>query len=171
MSNIITAVFDDGETSVVTESQYMWATGQILQIDGIDLPSIYRVHFSNSASGQAKTQIGTSDGVIIPNVFFTTGKDIYAWVMVTSSDSAEEIEYDIHIPVLEASEPEDTTTTDEEQSIITQAINQLSSAVDALNTATATVGAAVTKLDTLLFNINDTGELVYSYESEDEEGE
>lgn len=170
MSNIITATFEDGETSIVTTSQYMWAKGQILQIEGIDdLPSVYRVNFSNSVSGQSKTQIGTEDGVIIPDVFFTTGKDIYAWVVVAASDSAEEIEYDIHIPILDASEPEDDETTEEETSIITQAINQLSIAVDALNTATETVGAAVTKLDTLLFNINDTGELIYTYEQEDEE--
>lgn len=167
MSNIITATFDSGETSVVTTPQYMWAKGQILQIDGLDLPSVYRVNFSNSASGQAKTQIGTADGVIIPNVFFTTGKDIYAWVVLTASDSAEEIEYDIQIPILDASEPEDTETTDEEETIITQAINQLSNAIDALNTATATVGAAVTKLDTLLFTINGTGELIYTYEEEE----
>lgn len=167
MSNVITATFNSGETSVITEAQYQWATGQILVLDGIELPSVYRVVFSNSSTVQGKTQIGTDDGVIIPDVYFTTGKNIHAWVLLSEDDDDSEYEYDVTIPIATASEPEDDETTTEQESIITQAINQLATAITALNTATESMSAAVTKIDTLLFNINSQGELVYTYGEEE----
>lgn len=169
MSNIITATFGDNERTVVTESQYMYATGQILQIEGLDLPSAYRVNFANSRDGQAKTQIGTDDGVIIPDVYFTTGRNIYAWIMLSTGDDDTEIEYDITIPILEAAEPEDSTATTEQVTIINQAINELSTALSELTaaeTALERVEAAVNKMDTLTFEINTVGELVYTYDEE-----
>ena len=57
MSNIITAVFGDGETSVVTSPKYMYARGQILKVEGIDLPNAYRVQFANSKNEEAKAQL------------------------------------------------------------------------------------------------------------------
>jgi len=47
MSNVIRAVFSGGARSVVTEAQYMWSKGQILLIEGLDLPTAFRVYFSN----------------------------------------------------------------------------------------------------------------------------
>lgn len=169
MSNIITATFGENETSVVTEQQYMYATGQVLQFDGLDLPSAYRVNFSNSESGSSTTQIGTSDGVEIPDVFFTTGKNIYAWVMLSTDDDDTEIEYDVEIPIIRAAEPEDSTATTEQVTIINQAINALADALDDFETATSTVEAAVNKLSTLTFEINDNGELIYTYDEEGSE--
>lgn len=160
MSNIIKATFDSGETSVVTTSQYMFARGQILQIEGLDLPSVYRVNFSNAPTGDSKTQIGTADGVVIPDVYFTTGKTIYAYVMISNDDDDREIKYDITIPVLNATEPEDDTPTEEQTSIITQAINALAEATDALNEAVTRIDGAVEKMETLTFRINEIGELI-----------
>lgn len=153
MSNIIKATFGSGETSVVTTPQYMFARGQILQIEGLELPSVYRVNISNAPTGSSKTQIGTVDGVIIPDVFFTAGKPIYAYIMLSSGDDDREIKYDITIPVLDATEPEDDTPTEEETSIITQAIN-------ALNEAVTRIDGAVEKIETLTFRINEVGELI-----------
>lgn len=147
MSNIITATFADGDTSVVTAEQYMYARGQILKVEGLELPSVYRVNFSNSPTGDSKTQIGTADGVIIPDVYFVSGKPIYAYIMLTSGEDRE-IKYDITIPVLSATQPEDDTPTSEQSSIIDQAINALAEATTALTEATARIGSAVEKIET-----------------------
>ena len=160
MSNIIKATFDSGETSVVTTSQYMFARGQILQIEGLELPSVYRVNISNAPTGSSKTQIGTADGVIIPDVFFTPGNPVYAYIMLSTGDDDREIKYDITIPVLSATEPEDDTPTEEQTSIITQAINALAEATDALNEAVTRIDGAVEKIETLTFRINEVGELI-----------
>lgn len=167
MSNIITAKFTDGDTSVVTSEQYMYARGQILKVEGLELPSAYRVNFSNSPVGDSKTQIGTSDGVIIPDVFFISGKPIYAYIMLASGDDDREIKYDITIPLLNATEPEDDTPTEEQASVVNQAINALSEAITALNEATTRVGEAVEKMETLTFRINEVGELISQTGGED----
>jgi hypothetical protein len=166
MSNIITATFADGDTSVVTAEQYMYARGQILKVEGLELPSVYRVNFSNSPTGDSKTQIGTADGVIIPDVYFVSGKPIYAYIMLTSGEDRE-IKYDITIPILKATEPEDDTPTSEQSSIIDQAINALAEATTALTEATARIGSAVEKIETLTFRINEVGELIEQTGGED----
>lgn len=166
MSNIITATFADGDTSIVTAEQYMYARGQILKVEGLELPSVYRVNFSNSPTGDSKTQIGTADGVIIPDVYFVSGKPIYAYIMLTSGEDRE-IKYDITIPILKATEPEDDTPTSEQSSIIDQAINALAEATTALTEATARIGSAVEKIETLTFRINEVGELIEQTGGED----
>lgn len=166
MSNIITATFADGDTSVVTAEQYMYARGQILKVEGLELPSVYRVNFSNSPTGDSKTQIGTADGVIIPDVYFVSGKPIYAYIMLTSGEDRE-IKYDITIPILQATQPEDDTPTSEQSSIIDQAINALAEATTALTEATSRIGSAVVKIETLTFRINEVGELIEQTGGED----
>lgn len=168
MSNIITATFGEGETSVVTAPKYMYAKGQILKFEGIDLPNAYRVQFANSKNEDAKAQLGTSDGVIIPDVYFTTGKNIYAWVMLQTGETDVEIEYDVKIPILETSEPEDETPTQEQMTIINQMMNGLSDAIDALNTATSQFGEALESIDNLQFRINEIGELIQQTGRSDE---
>lgn len=167
MSNVIIATFGDGETTTVTKAQYRWARGQILKVEGVELPSIYRVNFSNSPTERAKTQIGTADGVIIPDVYFTSGKTIYAYIMLNEGDTDVEIEYLAEIPVNEASEPEEDIPTEEQVTIINQAISALATATDKLNEASERIDSAVTKMETLTFRINELGELIEQTGGED----
>jgi hypothetical protein len=167
MSNVIKAVFDGSTKSIVTKPQYMWAKGQILLIQGLELPDAFRVNISNTLNGMSKTQIGESNIVSIPNKYFTTGKNIYVWIVVSGEDDVT-IKYDIEIPILTAGEPEDYDPTDEQADIITQAISALSTAINALNSATERVDSAVTKMESLVFEINSVGELEYTYEERGE---
>lgn len=164
MSNVITATFNSGETSAITTSQYQWETGQVLQFSGIDLPATYRVNISNSYHGTSKTQIGTSDGVSIPDVYFATGKYIYVWVVTTYDDDNAEIEYSVTIPIIKTSRPEEYDPDEETETIINQAISALSTALSSFETTTAEFESAITKLNTMTFSINDTGELIYTYD-------
>lgn len=164
MSNVIKAVFDGSAKSIVTQPQYMWARGQIVLISGIDLPETFRANISNTTDGLSKTQICDSNIVAIPDKYFTTGKNIYIWIVVSSGDSDSTIKYDIEIPIITASQPEDYEVSDDDVDIITRAINALNEATTALNDATARIDSAVTKMETLAFDINKSGELEYTYE-------
>ena len=61
MSNIITASFTN-YYKAVTEPSWLIDHGMQLQISGIDLPSTFEAHFSNSKQVDAKRAIGT-DGI------------------------------------------------------------------------------------------------------------
>ena len=164
MSNVIKAVFDGSTKSIVTKPQYMWAKGQILLIQGLELPDAFRVNISNTLNGMSKTQIVESNIVSIPNKYFTTGKNIHVWIVVSSGDSDSTIKYDIEISIITASQPEDYEVSDDDVDIITRAINALNEATTVLNDATARIDSAVTKMETLAFDINKSGELEYTYE-------
>jgi len=136
-TNIVTATFGSGCTSVTTENLYQYDYGQILKFEGIELPDAFEVHFSNSSRAEdtAKTQIGTTteDGVStvsIPDEYLTTGKYIYAFIYLHSAENDGETEYMVTIPVRKRPSINPEPVTPEEQSVITQAIAALQSAVE-----------------------------------------
>ena len=145
MTNIITAPFATGATTADADGVlYQWDYGQILQITGLDLPTAYEVHFSNTLSmGQTITQIGNADGVTIPDDLLRTGDTIYAWIYLHAGDSDGETEYCIIIPVVARPEPSDITPTPEQQTAMEQAIVALNDAVEATSASeTAAAGSA-----------------------------
>ncbi len=139
MTNIITAPFAPGATTADAAGVlYQWDYGQILQITGLDLPTAYEVHFSNTLSmGQTITQIGSAEGVTIPDDLLRTGDTIYAWIYLHAGDSDGETEYCVIIPVVARPEPSDITPTPEQQTAMEQAIVALNDAVEATSASEA----------------------------------
>lgn len=138
--NITTAAFG-GLREVTTAPLWQWDYGQILEITGLDLPQAFEVHFSNSRkSGETVTQIGTNGAVTIPDMYLTSGADIYAFVFLHDGADDGETEYVIKIPVRERPEPSDLEPTPEQQDVITEAIA-------ALNTAVTQTGQDVVSAD------------------------
>ena len=130
MDNIITANLSHGK-QYVTASRYMEDYGQVLMIEGIDLPSVYQVDFSNHLmSGDSVTMLGNEDGVTIPTQFFDTGKDVYAFLYMVG-DSWGRTTAVIRIPNKRRPNRTDETPTPEEQSVIDQTISALNTAVEA----------------------------------------
>ena len=128
--NVITASFG-GLREVTTAPLWQWDYGQILQITGLDLPQAFEVHFSNSRkSGETVTQIGTDGAVTIPDMYLTSGADIYAFIFLHDGLTDGETEYVIKIPVRERPEPSDIEPTPVQQDVITEAIAALNSAVE-----------------------------------------
>ena len=128
--NIITASFGSLR-SVTTAPAWQYDYGQILQIEGLDLPSVFEVHFANSPhSGTATTQIGQDGAVSIPDAYLTSGADVYAWIFLHEADTDGETEYSIRIPVKDRPIASDTQPDPVEQSAITQAIAALNDAVE-----------------------------------------
>lgn len=127
--NVTKAAFG-GLREVTTAPLWQYDYGQNLEITGLDLPQAFEVHFSNSRkSGETITQIGTDNQVTIPDMYLTSGADIYAFVFLHDGADDGETEYVIKIPVRERPEPSDIEPTPEQQDAITEAIAALNTGV------------------------------------------
>ena len=134
-TNIVTASFGNSRTTK-TRALYQWDYGQILQFGDLELPSAYTVHFSNEGiGGAAKTAIGDANGVTIPDEYFLTGQDIYAWVYLHTGEDDGETRYAAIVPVTARSKPIDEEPTPVQQDAIDQAIAALNAGVDAAEAA------------------------------------
>ena len=127
--NIITANLSHGKT-YVTASRYMEDYGQVLKIEGIDLPSVYQVDFSNNLMrGTSMTVLGNADGVAIPDEYISTGRDVYAFLYLTGDSWGRTIAT-IRIPNKTRPTRTDATPTPTQQSVIDQTIAALNDAVE-----------------------------------------
>lgn len=115
------AVFGDKRVCE-TEVLYQYDYGQVLVFDDIDLPETYEVLFSNGVIKDAKTSIGSPEGVSIPDEYLVTGRDVMAWVFLHEDTDDGETEYVVHIPVRPRSRLIDEDITEEEHSIISDLI-------------------------------------------------
>ena len=146
--NVVSAYLGNGRTAT-TAARYQWNYGQILRINGIDLPHSFQVHFSNTPKvGTSTTSIGTGGEVVIPDAYLTTGKTVYAWIFLHNADTDGETMYAITIPVIPRPQPTDEEPTPVQQSEINQLIDALNSGVDRAETAADSAEAAQTAAET-----------------------
>lgn len=118
-NNIIQVTLD--YRFVNTEKAWQYDYGQILRIQGENLPKAVEVHFSlNEVGGDAITKVGvTIDGVaevqvpdeLLKNGGTTINYNIYAFVYVEDGTSGR-TEYRIKIPVQARPKPSDHVTPD-----------------------------------------------------------
>ncbi len=123
MSNVITAAFA-GETFLTTSRLWKGDYGQILNIQGLELPEYYEVHFASTKDGTPQVEIGTSAGVNIPNRLLMATGYIYAWLFLHEGEDDGETKYQIKIPVEDKGIPIDQETP-EEKTAVQQAIEAL----------------------------------------------
>lgn len=136
MINVIKARLKSTHNTV-TSHAFQWDYGQILKLEGIELPIAYEVHFSNEEqSGVTITQIGDANGVAIPDELLTKAGDIYAFVFLHEGESDGETEYKIRIPVKPRPQPSDVQPTPVEQSVIDQVIAALNAGIDEIENMT-----------------------------------
>ena len=117
-----------------TATVYQYNMGMVLKIIGPELPQAYEVDFANSTTGQSITQIGNSDGVTIPDQFFTPGSMIHAWVVLVGEDYVV-TRYHIMIPISPRAVRTSEEPTPSQQSAVDQAIAALNQAVEDAETA------------------------------------
>lgn len=148
-TNIVTAAF--GAFKVTrTRQLYQYDYGQILRFAGIDLPDAYTVHFSNqSEGGTAKTMVGNSDGVDIPDEYLTTGLTVYAWVFLHTGESDGETRYMAIIPVNRKSKNTEDEPTPVQRGVVDQAIAALNAGVQAAQEAAESVQDMDVEAETL----------------------
>lgn len=128
-SKIIRAVVGGGrfvDTAPIMKEDY----GIILKIEGIELPETYEIDFSNDRKeGTSVTMIGNADGVLIPQQFIKSGKDIYAFYYHVGEYFGKTT-YIFHIPNRVRPDRTNETPEPEQQSVIDQTIAALNTAVE-----------------------------------------
>ena len=132
-NNITTATFESGQTfAKASPGLWQWNRGQVLMIEGIELPTVFKIHFSNSpAVGTSKARVGSASGTQIPNEYLESGKTVYAFFWLSESESVAETLYRIDIPVAKRPEPTDEEPSLEEESEIDGLIAALNAGVKA----------------------------------------
>lgn len=131
-----------------TAPLYQFDYGQELVFQGFDLPSSFEVHFANEFEGEASTQIASDNVVSIPDIYLTSGANVYAWIFLHTGEDDGITIFHIEIPVIERAEPIDEEPTPVQRSVITETIAALQSAVsEAQGYAAAASSAAASILN------------------------
>lgn len=130
--NIIHATVNAWGTMLLAR-RYVGDYGQRIVFDE-EMPTVYEVDFSKDKSGGTSiTMIGDENGVDVPDQFFQTEGDIYAFLYIVQDDGGR-TKKTYRIPVTSRPERTEETPTPVEQSAIDQAIAALNTAVEQTET-------------------------------------
>lgn len=136
MNNILTAVFEDDKYCRVSGA-WQYDYGQILRIQGLNLPTAVEIHFSlTEKTGESVTRIGTTkDGVtevLIPDSMLeketNQNYSIYAFIFLSDTTSGN-TEYRIAIMVNTRPKPE-VPGSPEEPEIFRETVEAVNRAAD-----------------------------------------
>lgn len=152
VNKIVTAVLKKDDISYADEA-YQWNYGQILRIQGGNLPKAVEVHFSlEETSGTSVTRIGTTtDGVMeapIPDSLLENNNcsrdyTIYAYIYLEDG-TAGRTEYEIAIPVKARTKPE-VPGTPEEPELFRETVKSVNDAADRAEQAEQNAKASATE--------------------------
>lgn len=135
VTNIVRAVVKPGSNYTVTSPIMKEDKGQVLLIEGLDLPEVYEIDFSNDRhDGSSITMIGNADGVLIPTQFIKTGRDVYAFYYYVG-DNFGQTEHVFRLPNDYRPDRTDEVPEPEQESLIEQAITALNEAVESTQEA------------------------------------
>lgn len=138
--NVTTAAIASGaNTAIAQPSLAQWDQGQILKIEGVELPQSYQVEFSGGGTVRTVPMIGTAEGVQIPNKLLQSSHPITAHIVLHEDVTDRETEYWITIYVRPRQAPETVEIDPADISIIDQTI---AAAQQAVATSTAQAEAA-----------------------------
>ena len=155
---MVIANFEDENYKRVT-GLWQWDYGQVLRIQGLNLPKAVEIHFSlQESGGEAKKRVGfTKDGVtdvVIPesmleNEEATDDYNAYAFVYLTD-DTSGQTEYKICMPVKARPKPE-AFDKPEDGEIFREAIKAVNDAADRAEESERQIGeyAEQTKADAI----------------------
>lgn len=129
VTNIVRAVVKPGSDYTVTSPIMKEDKGQILLIEGLDLPEVYEIDFSNERHhGTSVTMIGNADGVLIPTQFIKTGRDVFAFYYYVG-DNFGQTEHTFRLPNSYRPDRTEEVPEPEQESLIEQAMSALNTAV------------------------------------------
>lgn len=124
--NVTTAVFGEGcNTATASPSLVQWDKGQVLKIEGVDLPDAYQVEFSTVYTRNAIPRVGDASGVEVPNELLQRSAPITAYIVLHSTTDSRETEYFVTIHITPRTPPETTTPDPEQEDALDQAIAAL----------------------------------------------
>ena len=167
MNNILRVSFC-GKQQVTAKSLYQYDYGQVLKFMDLTLPAAYEVHFSNYEHGKSTTVVATSNKVVIPDIYFTSGKDIYVWIYLHTGEDDGETEYQVTIPIIKRASISDEQPTTEEETVINQTIAALNDALTESRAGVETVQRAENNVTNMYSLVEDSKDRVYQYKEETE---
>lgn len=130
-NKIVTAIFKDSTHTKVSDV-WQYDYGQILRIQGLNLPTAVEVDFAVAGSSESIARIGTTkDGVtdvVIPDSLIETGKNLVAYIYLRDSVSGN-TEYQIDMLVTKRAKPE-AYDRPEDKELFGQAIEAVNTAAD-----------------------------------------
>lgn len=129
MSNIVIATFKNNLRKIETPPLWQYDYGQILRIEGLELPQAFEIHFANAGDKEAKKKIVTNNEVEIYDEYLTSGENIIAYFFYHTGENDGETEYVINIPVKRRQKPTDEQPTPVQQDAIEEAIAALNAGV------------------------------------------
>lgn len=145
-NKIVTAIFKDSTHTKVSDV-WQYDYGQILRIQGLDLPTAVEVDFAVAGASESIARIGTTkDGVtdvVIPDSLIETGKNLVAYIYLRDSASGN-TEYQIDMFVTKRAKPE-AYDRPEDKELFGQAIEAVNTAADRAEKARQTAQEAATK--------------------------
>ena len=98
-NRIAIARFINGERTAYTEPLWQYDYGQELKIEGLELPSVFEVHFATELHGNAVTSLYNNGTALIPDQLIQNPCQLYAWVYLHDTESDGETEYQILMQV------------------------------------------------------------------------
>lgn len=125
-----------------TPTLFQYDYGQILKIEGVELPDTFQAHFCNVSDPSTKTVLGSDNQVSIPDEYLDTGEDILCFIYLHTGEEDGETEYKILIPVTARQSITNEEPTPEEQSLIDQLVSALNSGVARAETAATNAEAS-----------------------------
>lgn len=145
-NKIVTAIFKDSTHTKVSDV-WQYDYGQILRIQGLNLPTAVEVDFAVAGSSESIARIGTTkDGVtdvVIPDSLIETGNNLVAYIYLRDAESGN-TEYQIDMLVTKRAKPE-AYDTPEDKELFGQAIEAVNAAADRAEKAGKTAQEASTK--------------------------
>lgn len=145
-NRIVTAVFKGSKNTKVSDV-WQWDYGQILRIQGLNLPTAVEVDFAVAGASESISRIGTTkDGVtdvVIPDSLIETGNNLVAYIYLRDAESGN-TEYQIDMIVTKRAKPE-AYDTPEDKELFGQAIEAVNAAADRAEKAGKTAQEAATK--------------------------
>lgn len=145
-NKIVTAIFKDSTHTKVSDV-WQYDYGQILRIQGLDLPTAVEVDFAVAGSSESIARIGTTkDGVtdvVIPDSLIETGNNLVAYIYLRDAESGN-TEYQIDMLVTKRAKPE-AYDRPEDKELFGQAIEAVNTAADRAEKARQTAQEAATK--------------------------
>lgn len=137
-TNVTQVFFEQNETYKKTNNLWQYDYGQILEINGLNLPKVVNIDFSlTDGKGESITQVGmTNNGITtvkIPNILLkneNAQKDysVYAFVYISDGEKGNTVRKVI-IPVRNRPVPKDVVTPEEEK-IFDEVVKEVNKAAE-----------------------------------------
>ena len=128
--NRIPVIFT-GRKGTAPPISYKYDQKQKITFEGIyGLPAVFTVDFCNEGDTVTKPEIGTPDGVDIPDEYLQTGRPIKAFFWLSGPNESVQTRYEIEIPVRSRPARSEVTPTPAQRSVIDELIDELNTGVE-----------------------------------------